>query len=200
MPEIIHYCERCGKEFLAYKIHKRKYCSRKCSDFAEKKTIKCENCGKKFKLLKSHLRVRVRFGKTRYCSKKCYFEAIKIKDIECSQCHKLFKPLRKSSVFCSARCVSDSRKGIKKGDGFWYENGYKVIYTDNGNGIKEHIKIMEEYLGRKIDQYECVHHCNEIRDDNRLENLELMLIGEHSSWHRKKEIANGITLFKSNAQ
>ena len=53
--------------------------------------------------------------------------------------------------------------------------------------IREHIRVVELQIGRRLDDDECVHHVNGDKTDNSLENLELLKKGEHSEYHRKIE-------------
>ncbi len=62
----------------------------------------------------------------------------------------------------------------KIASGYIYE--YIPLHLQNKYGCKrimQHRRIMEDFLGRKLDKFETVHHKNGVRDDNRLENLEL---------------------------
>ena len=60
---------------------------------------------------------------------------------------------------------------------------YKRIRTKDGL-IDEHRLVMEQYLGRKLRPDEVVHHINGNKQDNRIENLEVMTNSEHARLHK----------------
>ena len=64
-------------------------------------------------------------------------------------------------------------------------NGY-ILLSLNGSRKLEHRYIMEQYLGRPLEKKEVVHHINEVRNDNRIENLALLSSqSEHARLHQE---------------
>lgn len=59
-------------------------------------------------------------------------------------------------------------------------HGYILIkipqhpFANKQGYVREHRLVMEKHIGRYLNPKEVVHHLNKIKDDNRIENLELI--------------------------
>lgn len=112
------------------------------------------------------------------------------------------------------RKISESKKGRKPHDqptgenARWWKggrvksNGYIRIYSpdhpnvnQNDPYILEHRLVMERAIGRLLNDFEEVHHINEVKDDNREENLHLFASRKHHSYyHRCKRMGIDLPL------
>jgi hypothetical protein len=107
--------------------------------------------------------------------------------VRCAQCGLEFTARAdRHRKFCSYACFGLSIRGEKhyryQGGHINY-HGYQVIQIDAAP-VLLHRHLMEEHLGRRLLPREEVHHINEDRLDNRLENLMLLASeSEHQMEH-----------------
>jgi hypothetical protein len=69
---------------------------------------------------------------------------------------------------------------LRKGTRYRRPDGYIAIKTGIRTYQLEHRLVMEQALGRPLLSTEQVNHINEIRDDNRPENLEILSAADHT--------------------
>lgn len=99
----------------------------------------------------------------------------------------------RSSGFKSPKSVSHSGPDNARWAGGTYRHsaGYVYVYAPehpaaaSAKGyVLEHRLVMERHLGRLLGPNEVVHHVNEVKDDNRIENLELHSRSTHMALHK----------------
>jgi hypothetical protein len=86
------------------------------------------------------------------------------------------------------------RLGTGKGWHIHKGTGY-IIGREEGRQYYQHRYVMECHLGRKLEKEESVHHINGNREDNRIENLEVISASEHGLHHSEYRIRNSLGQF-----
>lgn len=92
------------------------------------------------------------------------------------------------------KCRKGELSGAWKGGEYVDHEGYIFIKAEEhpkrtkGGYVRKHRLMMEEHLGRLLTDEDVVHHLNEDKADNRIENLCLCANGgEHNKLHKRDQ-------------
>jgi hypothetical protein len=99
------------------------------------------------------------------------------------------KPLRFKNGHSSKGNLNGRWNGGLTEDSYGY---VKILSPDHPNKdskgyVKRSRLTMEQYLGRYLNKNELVHHKNEIKSDDRLENLQLITRSAHQNHHNPRK-------------
>jgi len=192
-------CAHCKKEYRKRRDRVRSpdYCCQEHRKIHYKNSVidrrkkDCLNCGKTFLPRPYQLKV----GQGMYCSNKCALKHCIVPAAHTPEVNtrriKSFLSSIEIKPLPSGRNHHQFKEEYKKG-------GY--IWVTNKQGIKvaKHRYVMSQHLGRELNSEEIVHHINEDRADNRIENLQLVTRAEHIKIHQKTNRDRGMNNGASN--
>ena len=133
----------------------------------------------------------------------------------CKGCTQTFKTRSRKRKFCSHPCYATTQRGKPrnldqrgsknhnwKGGRRTDKDGYIIVHVpyhpfcDSDGYVREHRLVMEKQIKRFLLSQEVVHHLNELKADNRIENLQLMTKQEHDRHNAIERIEKGFRLPK----
>jgi len=176
----IRICEVCRKEYYRRGTRKFTTCSKECrrSYISKIQTGKKRGPNKK---TKGNVIPKDKIGKNKKC-------------LMCDNIFYVYPCEWKSRKYCSIKCRTTDKDffnflkgknnyawkgGRSKSGEYIYVKSANHPLKNKGGYVFEHRLVMEKHLGRYLERNEQVHHINQNKSDNRIENLELVLQNAH---------------------
>lgn len=201
MPKLQGFCRWCGKRIEYWPSQDRQFCSVPCRAANRARLqmptkprtgamVPCKRCGTEFWRIVSNT-------DAQYCSRKCHAESMRqpatVKACRVCGSTMTLKPSQSGRQFCSRSCMGlgaivrplerqHNGKPARKD-----KAGYVLLWepTHPNKSMKgwqyEHRLVVERAIGRYLSSDEQVDHINQVKDDNRSENLQVLSASVHSS-------------------
>ena len=118
---------------------------------------KCLHCNKEFYVIPQRIKT------AKYCSKKCFDDIRRYKEIKSPEEKKKYLDNKGYLVFCY----------------FIWKNGKPIKKEKRWSRY-----LMEKKIGKLLTKNDYVHHINGIKTDDRIENLELTTPRKHAKLHK----------------
>jgi len=207
-------CRECGAEGETFPSQPRQFCSLSCSARSGWATKTgpmpskprrgvekpCEKCGVPTYRSKGSTR--------RFCSVECHDQAQRIgQQRPCETCGRgmYVTPSIESKRFCCRACYETQRASSSSigrthnGRGVVRDHaGYLRIWEPEHPAsmqgrVLEHRWVMEQAIGRFLVTDEHVHHVNGVKDDNRVENLQVMGSQDHRLLTARERVQRSVS-------
>ena len=180
---VVKTCRNCGAEFSVPQCRdwREHCCSSACKKELRAKVIAkrksdrmriCGTCGKEFEA--RQWLIDQGFGK--YCSNKCATTG----NVGSKRSPETIIKMSMAQKNSDRKWLSGPDSPMWKKSGI--SDGYRWIWVD-GKKVFEHRYVVELHIGRKLSSDEIVHHINEDKLDNRIENLMICSRVEHMNIH-----------------